>query len=170
VTFCAFSVGRTAPRAWVRVTCSTWRSCRGAPNHSNSHVTNDSWQSLTRVELLCCNSTTSCGPDGEGAKTTTTSCGGQESGPQKGLKPAPRPRQDPNFDSRQPFFCEENCWDRIFGVVDSPQQSNWVTRFGGHPRGNRFRSTRSTAAPRPLLATTTNNRSPTRRTSHGPGT
>ncbi|CAB4807057.1 unannotated protein [freshwater metagenome] len=97
MTFCAFSVGRTAPRAWVRVTCSTWRSCRGAPNHSNSHVTNDSWQSLTRVELLCCNSTTSCGPDGEGAEITTTSCGGQESGPQKGSVSAPRPRQDPKL-------------------------------------------------------------------------
>ena len=170
MTFCAFSVGRTAPRAWVRVTCSTWRSCRGAPNHSNSHVTNDSWQSLTRVELLCCNSTTSCGPDGEGAETTTTSCGGQELGPQKGLKPAPRPRQDPKFHSRQSLFSEENCgepelWCGGFPSAVQPSYTIWWP-----PRGNRFRSTRSTAAPRPLLATTTTHRSPTRRTSHGPGT
>jgi len=33
-TFCAFSVGRAAPRAWVCVTRSTWRSRCSAPNHS----------------------------------------------------------------------------------------------------------------------------------------
>ena len=151
---------------------------------SNSLVTADSDQSLTRVELLCCNSTTSCGPKGEGADTTTTSCGGQESGPHKGSFPAPRPRQDPNAHLGQ-------------AGVDSPLRSPEGSQIWWppprqpllqHPQ-HRFisQSSRSTASKSPLHGTASPHRGaqnvataafarhhhsfrlPTRRNSHGPG-